>query len=227
MKTSPIRLHTEPHTIERTWDADGIPVLTAAVSIPCPVPADTGVSRRIRRFYQLQGRSYLRYCERWLLPQAKAAYEAALAASTPLPCFHAELTYRVTYNDGGFWSLYTQSRETLPSGLPLLLRRGDAWDLAAGYPVPIQSFFPRQCRWRRQLLALTMQEMEQRERSGAAVYHPAWRRELRRSFNPRSYYLTEEGLALFFPMYALSPTAEIPVFTVPYRTLRSFPAADK
>ena len=61
MKTSPIRLHTEPHTIERTWDADGIPVLTAAVSIPCPVPADTGVSRRIRRFYQLQGRSYLRY----------------------------------------------------------------------------------------------------------------------------------------------------------------------
>lgn len=50
-----------------------------------------------------------------------------------------------------------------------------------------------------------------------AQYHPHWRRALRRAFNPRNYYLTPDGLAFFFPMYALAPAAEgIPVFHVPY-----------
>lgn len=231
MKTCLTRLHTEPSTIERTWDADGVPVLTASLSVPCPVPATDAVSRRICRFYQLQSRSYLHYCEHWLLPQAKAEYAAALAVSAPLRCFHAELTYCVTYNDGGFWSLYTQSREPLPSGQTLLTRHGDTWDLAAGYPVPVSSFFPRHARWKRQLLALAAQEIELQLRSGAAIYHPVWRKELRRSFNSRSFYLTDDGLAFFYPMHALSPSADLPVFLLPYRELRSFsntssPSAD-
>ena len=70
-------------------------------------------------------------------------YRAALAASLPLPHFRAELTYQVTYNDGGLWSLYTQSRESGFSGRPTLLRHGDTWDLTSGYPVPLSAFFPR------------------------------------------------------------------------------------
>ena len=223
MKTCLTRLHTEPSTIERTWDVDGVPVLTASLSVPCPSATAGAVSRRIHRFYRLQSRSYLRYCEHWLLPQAKAEYAAALAVSAPLRCFHAELTYCVTYNDGGFWSLYTQSREPLPSGQTLLTRRGDTWDLTAGYPVPLGSFFPRNTRWKRRLLAQATEEIERQLRSGAAVYYPFWRKELRRSFNSRSFYLTGDGLAFFYPMQSLSPSTELPVFVLPYHELRLFP----
>ena len=42
-------------------------------------------------------------------------------------------------------------------------------------------------------------------------------RALRRRFNPENFYLTGDGLAVFYPMYALAPaSAGIPVFTVPY-----------
>ena len=142
MRESLTELHTEPFAAEREWTVDGIPVLTAAVSVPQPVPAAGGVTRRIRRYYQLQCRAFLRYCENWLLPQAKAEYQAALAASAPLPCFHAELTYHVTYNEGGLWSLYTQSREVTLPGQTLVTRRGDTWDLAEGYPAALSAFFP-------------------------------------------------------------------------------------
>ena len=39
MKKALAELHTEPFTTEREWTVDGIPVLTASVSVPRPVPA--------------------------------------------------------------------------------------------------------------------------------------------------------------------------------------------
>ena len=212
-------LHTEPFTAEREWTVEGVPVLTAAVSVPQPVPAADRLSRRIRRYYQLQCRSFLRYCEHALLPQAQAEYRTALAASTPIPCFRAELSYRVTYNANGLWSLYTQSREVTLPGQTLLTRWGDTWDLSEGYPAQLSSFLKGGA-WKKQLLAIAEAEIQRQEQAGAARYHEGWRRQLRRRFNPQNFYLTEEGLVFFFPMYAIAPAAEgVPAFTVPFEQL--------
>lgn len=217
MKESLTQLSTEAMTTEREWTVEEIPVLTAAVSLPEPVPAADRISRRIRRYYQLQCRSFLRYCEAYLLPLAAAEYRDALAASQPLPRFHAELTYQVTYNEGGLWSLYTQSREQGPGGQTALLRRGDTWDLASGYPVALSALFPRRSGWRRRLLEAVEAEAAQRTAAGVSQYHEGVRRRLRQYFNPQNFYLTGEGLAVFYPMYAIAPAMEgIPVFTIPY-----------
>lgn len=209
-------LRTEPFAAEREWTVEGVAVLSASVRVPEPEAANR-ISRRIRRFYQLQCRAFLRYCERCLLPQAAAEYQAALAASRPLPAFRAELDYRVTYNQGGLWSLYTQSREDTGPGKTLLIRRGDTWDLAAGYPAALKDFFPAGAAWKKQLLARAAEEIQRRERAGAGRWREKWPRELRRQFNPQNFYLTEEGLAWFYPMYAIAPASEgIPVFVLPY-----------
>lgn len=210
-------LRTEPFAAEREWEVEGVPVLSAAAQVPQPEPAADRVSRRIKRFYQLQCRSFLRYCERCLYPQAAAEYRAALEASRPLPVFRAELEYRVTYHSGGLWSLYTQVRESAGAGPALVTRRGDTWDLAAGYPVPLKDFFPAGAAWRKRLLAQAAAEIERRERAGAGRWREDWRRQLRRQFNSQNFYLTEEGLAYFWPMYAIAPAAEgVPVFVLPY-----------
>ena len=39
-------------------------------------------------------------------------------------------------------------------------------------------------------------------------YLDGWRRRLRQQFNPIRFYLTPEGLAFFYPMYAIAPAAE-------------------
>lgn len=221
-------LRTEDFAAEREWTVEGIPVLTASVTLPQPVPAKDKVSRRILRYYRLQCRSYLSYCEHWLFPQAEAEYRAALAASAPLPSFRAELTYRVTYHEGGLWSLYTQSREALGPGRTLLTRRGDTWDLAAGYPVTLSRFFPPKSPWKKRLLALAAAEIEKQERSGVSQYNEDWKKALRRHFNPQNFYLTAEGLAFFFPMYAIAPRAEgIPTFLLPYGQEDLHPEARK
>ena len=209
-------MELQPFTTEREWTADGIPVLSATVSVPQPVPLSGKLARRLHRYYQLQCRSYLRYCEKILFPQAEQEYRAALAASAPLPFFRAELHYQITYQDPRFLSLYTQSCETAPHW-KLTLRRGDTWDLTQGYPVPLSAFFPGRSGWKRQLLTLAEKEILQQEQAGISQYHEGWRRALRRHFNAQNYYLTHEGLVLFFPMYALAPAIEgIPAFLFPY-----------
>ena len=209
-------MEVQPFSVQREWTVEQVPVLSAAVSVPQPVPDRDKVPRRIRRYYQTQCRAYLRYCETELLPLAEREYRAALANSAPLPLLRAELTYQITYQDDRFLSLYTQSTESA-GGHTLRLRRGDTWDLAAGYPVPLTAFFPARSHWRRQLLDAAAEEILRQERAGMAQYHPHWRKALRRAFNPRNYYLTPEGLAFFFPMYAIAPAAEgIPVFHIPY-----------
>ena len=218
-------------TAEREWTVEGIPVLTATVALPWPAEGQrsslSGQSqsrraarkhiRRIQRYYKAQCRAFLRYCESALFPMAADACRAALAASAPLPCFHAELSYQVTYDHGGFWSLYTQVQEPVLDGSPLLRRWGDTWDLRTGQLVPLGQFFPPRSGWRRQLPALAAQAIQAQEESGCSRYLPGWRHLVRRRFDPLRYYLTEAGLAFFYPMYAIAPAIEgIPVFTVPY-----------
>lgn len=206
----------EPRVTQKEWDLDGIPVLFSSVSMPHPLPAaDTAHQRRIRRFYELQARSYLRYCERWLYPQAAAACRAALDISAPLPQFRGELTCHITYTGGRFWSLYTQSREIRGEEI-FLTRRGDTWDLSTGYPAELGCFFPPHTRWRAQLLSCAAAEIRRQERLGVSAYRPDWHKLLRRRLNPRNFYLTPEGIAFFYPMYAIAPAqAGLPTFLFP------------
>ena len=206
----PLSLNT-PSIRERTWDADGIPVLHAAVTLPSPEGRDKA-SRRIRTFYRLQSDAFLRYCENFLLPRAKAARDAA--ADAPLPCWEAELTYRVTYDQDGLWSLYTQSREVTDE--TLLIRRGDTWDLDQAAPVPLARFLRRRLRWRRLLFCTACAQLEQRQRAGAIHLRQDWRQRLKKSINPRDYYLTDEGIVFFLPMHSVS--GSIPTFTIPWRS---------
>lgn len=210
-------MNLQSFTREHTWAVEEIPVLQARVCLPEPEECGTRIARRIRRYYQLQYRSWLKYCKLWLLPQAEAAYRRALAASAPLPCFQAELTFRITYQDHRLLSLYTQSREQLPSGRPLVIRRGDTWDLTEGYPLPLSAFFPPRSPWRRELPAFAAEELQRRSRAGLAPSPADWRRRLRRHFNPMNYYLTGEGLTFFYPMNCIAPAGEdLPAFALPW-----------
>ena len=62
-------MELQTFTAEREWTVDGIPVLSTAIELPEPVPAADKFSRRVRRYYQLQCRASLQYCEKHLFPQ--------------------------------------------------------------------------------------------------------------------------------------------------------------
>lgn len=209
-------LEVETFAADREWAVDGVPVLTAALSLPRPADRKSRTARRIDRFYQLQGRAYLRYCEGWLFPKAAAEYRQALAGSAVLPHYTAALIYRVTCSERGVWSVFTDAREEI-GGRRSILRRGDTWDLCAGYPMPLSAFFPKRYPIRKKLLQTAEVEIRRQESAGISRYHEKWRQELRRSFNRENFYVTPDGLRFFWQMYAVAPAVEgIPTFSLPF-----------
>lgn len=225
MEQEHLAFQMESFEAERDWEQDGIPVLHAHICLPAPADNQKGrMARRVRQYYVTQHHAFLRRCETLLLPQARAAASAALAASVPFSCFQAELTFQLTYSQHHLLSLFTQLRER-GGDCPTFLRRwGDTWDLESGYLVALPACFPAGVPWKRRILTEILAQAEERQRAGIACYREDLHKSLRRRFNARNFYLTAEGLAVFYPMYAIGPAAEgIPVFTIPYADQGPFP----
>ncbi len=225
MEQKQLTIQLESFETERDWDHEGIPVLHARACLPTPVGGQRGrTARRIQRYYTAQCQAFLRRCEAFLLPQAKAAAQTALAASLPFSPVQAELTFQPTYSENHLLSLYTQLREKVGERPAFLCRWGDTWDLESGYPLALSGCFPAGTPWKRRLLADIRTQAEERQRSGISCYWEDVQKCLRRRFNARNFYLTAEGLAVFYPMYAIGPAAEgIPVFILPYADEGPFP----
>ena len=201
---------------ERVWDVEGVPILEGRVCLPKPVGTERR-RRRIASFYRLQERAFFKYCQRELRPWAETEFRTAARDSTPLKCYQATLNFEETYRAGRLWSLYTELRENAAPGPTFRRRWGDTWDIVTGYPVALSDFFPPRFRWKQTLLRIAAEEIERQERRGLSCYHPDWRRRVRRFFNPANYCLTPDGIAFFYPMYALAPAAEgIPRFLYPW-----------
>ncbi len=199
---------------EKEWDFDGLPVLKASVKLY--LPPDLKPWRRIRSYYILQKKCFLKYCERDLLPWAKAEARAALENSSPTPYFQAELYARETYRGGRFWSLYIEQRELNMPGGTFARRWGDTWDMATGFAVPLSTLFPPRSRWRACIMETARNEIIRQESRGEARYHPGWEKLLKKYWNPRNFYITRNGITVFWPMYAIAPAIEgVPAFVLP------------
>lgn len=212
MKGSPQHLETQPFPLEREWTTDGIPVLRLTGALPQPVGPPDRRKHRIRSFYRHQAEYTRRYCQHFLLPEAESAHRAALETSAPLPIFTVHLSYEITCNQDGIWSLHTDLWESCGAERSLL-RRGDTWDLGSGLPLPLSACFPRHWPIRRQLLSTAADTIRQTP----APWREDWQLILRRSFRRENFYLTPEGLAFYWQMYALAPASEgCPTFLLPY-----------
>lgn len=169
----------------------------------------------INRYYGHVKESWRRRWEREVYCRACLDLADRRARGRPFRVWRAELATQVTWQEGGLFSLWQEGRESWGYDKPLLLRRGDTWSLAQGVPLTLASFFPKQRRWKGQVLRQVKEQMEERLAQGESLLDPDCTRRLRRAFDPENYYLTAEGAQVFFPMYLLSPGGEgVPAFSL-------------
>lgn len=203
----------QPLDQDLTFCADEIPLLTAQIILPHWENQKNG---RFNRYYRACSDSFQRLCRQELFPQAKAAYCRATEEAAPIPQWQAQLTTTVTLQREQLVSIRT---DTQVVGMPrhYTARRGDTWDLRCGLLLSIADCFPPHTHWRKRLLDLTTQQIEEQIARQLTRYHENWHRQLHRAFHPHHFYLTEYGLCLFFPPESIAPsTAEIPTFCLPY-----------
>lgn len=200
-------------TESRTYPPDDLPLLTARLRLPRW--QGTG-GRRFDRYYAAYARAFFSYCQTSLFSRAQEALTETRQAGGALPEWQITLDTAVTLERDGLLSLYTDTVERC-GGRRLTLRRSDTWDLSGGVLLPPGHFFPTDPLWRRRLLEAAASQIRRQQELGVAAYRPDWRRRLRAAFSSDRYYLTENGLCIFYQIFDIAPATEgIPVFTIPY-----------
>lgn len=211
-------LSTPPVTSQswkRVMKSNGEPALT--LSLRRPAFPDTGKTRRMERYFAEVARQWKTRWETVLFPQAcQALTDARESGGTFIP-WKAELNYTVTLWRPPLLSLRLDTVESGPSPKPLHICAGETWDCACGYPRTLRSFFPAKARrWRKSLMDSLRSQAAEQLASGESLLDPDCPQVMERAFDPERFYLTEEGVAVFYPLYILGSYAEgIPVFTVP------------
>lgn len=195
---------------------NGEPVLT--LSIRRPSFPETGKTSRMERYFAELARQWKLRWETVLYPRACQAKDEAVQAGTDFLPWQAVLDYTITLWHAPLLSLRLDIAESgRQPGRPLRICMGETWDCASGYPRTLRSFFPAGAsRWRKELLDGLKNQAAQQLTSGESLLDPECARVMERTFDPDRYYLTTEGLAVFYPLCVLGAYAEgIPVFVLP------------
>lgn len=197
----------EAGTWKRVLKCEGEPALTLTLRQP-KLPEDRPPFRRIGRYYQRMAGQWRERWENLLFQRACSALAEARKRSVPFRPWEAALDYTLTYNQAGLLSLYTDAWEYTGGAHGVTVRCGDVWDLNAGVPLPLRSFFPSGNRWRRAALEAARAQVERQLSTGEALYFDDWPQSLADGFDPCRFYLTEEGIVVFYPLYTLAPYAQ-------------------
>lgn len=199
---------------ERNLKSDGTTVLH--YSICRPEFSGSGKQRRMERYFAHLAQRWQSRWENELYQQANKAFSAQHDKKAFTP-WQASMDYQITYWSPPLLSIRINIKEQGAVAPPALLCIGEVWDCIDGYPRSLRSFLPAKTfRWKPHLIALLQEQAEQRLNSGESLLDSSCLSVIKQAFDPESFYLSENGLILFYPLYVLGSYGEgIPTFTVP------------
>lgn len=192
---------------------NGVVMIKISIKYPRVSGATPHGSRRINKYYRFTAEAYLRYIQRTLLPQAIKDWTYKTENGYPFFPFDAMMTYQVTYNDKTCLSLFWEIYEYTGGAHGITIRHGDTWQPCSGWPVDLKSFFPKGTRYRRLLTDNAIKIASQQINDGTGYYFEGYPKLIRQYFRRNNFYITPEGIAIFYGLYTIAPYASgIPVF---------------
>ena len=173
---------------------------------------------RINRYYEMEAIAYQMYCEHKLFKLAVEQYEDSIKNGFPVRKFEALVVYTTTYNQNCTISLYFDKYEFTGGAHGNTLRYSDTWSLQKGIQIKLNSLFANQ-NYKEYIIMTINQQIAEQIKNGTNQYFENYRQLVTQYFNENSFYLTPEGIVIFYQQYEIAPySSGIPTFTIPYST---------
>lgn len=169
------------------------------------------------RYYALEANERMTYARTTLLRNAIADYQQRIGQGYPFNSYTLDQTFETTLNQPPLVSLYYDVYEYTGGAHGNTTRTGNTWDLRLARMIKLNELFRPGYDYMSVIAAYIAQEAHRREASGEGYFFDNLDQNLVQYFDPANFYLTPEGLAIFYPLYTISPyVGGINVFEVPY-----------
>lgn len=175
------------------------------------------LANKLNTLYRTKAIMYERSNIMNLYQMAMVEYEYSIANNFPVRQFEAYVNYIVTYNQNCILSLYFDQYEYAGGAHGLTVRYSDTWNLPKSKRMELSDFFPHRNNYREYIIQTIEKQIETELANGDSMYFENYAQLMNENFKPNNFYLTEEGLVIYFQQYDIAPYASgIPTFVIPY-----------
>ena len=172
---------------------------------------------KLNSLYKTKAVMYERSNVMNLYQMAMVEYEYSVANQFPIHQFEAFVDFVVTYNQNCMISLYFDQYEYAGGAHGLTVRYADTWNLAKSKRMELGDFFIQRSNYKEYIIQTINQQIKEEKENKDAMYFDDYEKLVRENFKTNNFYLSEEGLVIFFQQYDIAPyAAGMPTFIIPY-----------
>lgn len=205
------------HTLKDTMEYEHETVLTYKIEYPqFSSTQHSNAVERMNQYYSRRAKAFEKYIRRVLYFQAVEQYRYAKQNGYPVLAYEAEQVYEIPYMTNRWVSLYSDQYTYTGGAHGTTVRSSQTWNPANGRLVPLKAFFPPHFDYTAYIADTIVKEIEyQNSVSEDSVYFEDYEQNVRETFNPESFYLTAQGIIVYFQQYDIAPySSGLPEFLI-------------
>lgn len=145
------------------------------------------------------------YAEGELYEQAKQTYEFNKKNGYPIMVYELVRECNITYNQNQLVSLYCDEYIFEGGAHGNTLRKSQNWDLKIAQEIPLQTFSKGNPYYLIDILKQINKQIAEQIENGVGSYFPQYCQLVLETFNLENYYLTPNGIVVFFQQYDIAP----------------------
>ncbi len=164
--------------------------------------------------------AFFNYAVNRLYPQAVEQYLNAQENNFPFNPYEAYMQYEVTLNSNGLLSMYFDRYEYTGGAHGNTVRSSCTWSLFTGRSLTLSNLYNYNDDYRRTMINYILEQASANMAQNPNIYFDNYRDLIVRTFNPCSFFLTPQGVAIYYQQYDIAPySTGIVVFVIPYENL--------
>ncbi|NLP16283.1 MAG: DUF3298 and DUF4163 domain-containing protein [Clostridiales bacterium] len=174
---------------------------------------------KLNQYYKTEAYMYVKSNIMKLYKTAMVEYEYAIKNNFPVRTFDAIKVFEVTYNKDCVLSLYFDRYEYTGGAHGITTRTSDSWNIATGNPIRIYELFKMTEDVNEFVTDVIVEQIDQEAKLGEEVfpYFENYSALVKENFNPKSFYLEDRGVIIYFQTYEIAPySSGIREFLLPY-----------
>lgn len=169
------------------------------------------------RHFQIQSWSLYQYSRTKLYAEAIKDFNYRMENGYPFNNYQVLQTYKVTYNEYPIISLYSEIYEYSGGAHGLTTLKGHTIDIKNGLHLTLNDLFVDDYDYSKTILTYIETEAIRRQEEDDIMYFDDLSENIIKYYDEKNFYLTNKGVAIFYPLYTIAPYATgIQIFEVPY-----------